>query len=560
MGRKIVRRIMLFLAVLAMLYFYQDSFAQHVDGEGEEQEDPLVLYRVEYQQLEEGKLYYTVPPTVKIIHPGKSGETCFFLQSDDTKKEGCLNEEGSVAVLMPEDFQEGNNFLEIWMEYEGEKIRHQQIEFKIDTKAPKMEVQIPQEGWCQKEVCVDISAEDGALGSGVKNIACYVNGKEIENIDGGKASFWIQDCSYEGKAVEVSIVAWDYAGNREKWEGGVFIDAVRPTVEIKGVTDYMITNREVEAVFTASDENVLKKAEVYIVKTDIEGKESLCQKGEWSVENGKKTYREKLAEEGKYEMEVYAEDMAGFTATAKAQIIIDKQAPVISHVNEFDGVYMQEFCWDYSVLEFLQDFTSCSYNVTLDGKFYAPGQSLRKEGKHQLRIEAVDQADNRSEKRVDFTIDHTAPEIIINGITDGKAYEQRAKFDIYIAGEKDWITEIKISGREIVLPEKCRKYSVEIKEIGIHEIEICAEDEAKNKATKIAMIEIVPEETIIQKILKPVQKSLGLEEERFQQEENETGGSHADGIKNFLFTVPGVLGVGIAGVYGIRRRRNIIHK
>lgn len=560
MGRKIVRRILLFLAVLAMLYFYQDSFAQHADGEGEEQEDPLVLYRVEYQQLEEGKLYYTVPPTVKIIHPGKSGETRFFLQNDDMKKEGCLNEEGSVAVLMPEEFQEGNNFLEIWMEYEGEKIRHQQIEFKIDTKAPKMEVEIPQGEWCQKEVCVNVLAEEEALGSGVENIACYVNGKEIENIDGGKASFWIRDCSYEGKAVEVCIVAWDYAGNREKWEGGVFIDAVRPTVAIKGVTDYMITNREVEAVFTASDENVLKKAEVHIVKTDIEGKESLCQKGEWSVENGKKIYREKLTEEGKYEMEVCAEDMAGFTATAKAQIIIDKQAPVISHVNEFDGMYMQEFCWNYSALEFLQDFTSCSYNVTLDGKFYVPGQSLRKEGKHQLRVEAVDQADNRSEKRVDFTIDHTAPEIIINGITDGKAYEQKAKFDVCIFGEKDWITEIKINGREIVLPEKCRKYSVEIKEMGIHEIEICAEDEAKNKATKIAMIEIVPEETIIQKILKPVQKSLGLEEERFRKEENETGGSHADGIKNFLFTVPVVLGIGIAGVYGIRKRRNIIHK
>ncbi len=553
MGRKIEGKILVFLAILAMLYFHQDSFAQDGNSRDEEQQNPLILYRLEYELLEEGKSYYSVPPTIKIIHPGKRGKTFFSFKAGDRKKEGCLKEEGSVAVLSADEFEEGNNILEIWMEDEGKKIRYQQIEFKIDTKAPEIDVKIPQGGWHQKEVYVDVTAQEDALGSGIKNIACYVNGKEIENVGGEKAKFWIRESSYGGKDVKVCIVVWDYAGNTRTWEKSVFIDAVYPTVEIKGVTDYMITNKEVEAVFTASDENILKKAEVRIVKTDIQGKETLCQKGKWSEENGKKIYREKLTEEGKYQMEIYAEDMAGFAANEKTQITIDKQSPVISQVKELDGTQIQEFCWDYSKLEFIQDLTSFSYSVTLDGKFYSPGQSLRKEGKHQLKVEAVDQADNRSEARADFTIDHTAPEIVINGISDGKSYEELAEFDIYVNGENDWITEIKINGREIILPEKSRKHFVELRDAGIHEIEICAQDEAKNKAVKVAMIEIVPEETVLQKLLKPVQKPLGLEEEKFQKEEPDK--NYEGGIKKVFLIIPLATGVSMAGYYFFRRKR-----
>ena len=70
--------------------------------------------------------------------------------------------------------------------------------------------------------------------------------------------------------------------------------------------------------------------------------------------------------------------------------------------------------------------------MTVDGRFYFPGQSLTKEGRHQMKVEAVDQAGNRSEARADFTIDHTAPDILIRGITYGKSYETEANADIRI--------------------------------------------------------------------------------------------------------------------------------
>ena len=107
MGRKIAGQLLVLILLLAVLYRQQDIFAQDPDSRdvreiGEEQEngeeeegeeaepDPLVLYRVEYEKPEGETLYYTAPPTVKITHPGKRGETVFSLQSGDRKKEGRL--------------------------------------------------------------------------------------------------------------------------------------------------------------------------------------------------------------------------------------------------------------------------------------------------------------------------------------------------------------------------------------------------------------------------------------------------------------------------------------
>ena len=205
MGRKIAGQLLVLILLLAALYRQLDIFAQDPDSRdvreiGEEQEngeeeegeeaepDPLVLYRVEYEKPEGETSYYTVPPTVKISHPGKRGETVFSLQSGDRKKEGRLKEGGNVAVISPEEFQEGTSILEIWMEDEGKKIRHQQIEFKVDTTAPIMAVQLPDTAWQQYEACAKVTAGDGALGSGVKNIVCYVNGQKTENIDGVDAA------------------------------------------------------------------------------------------------------------------------------------------------------------------------------------------------------------------------------------------------------------------------------------------------------------------------------------------------------------------------------------
>ena len=270
MGRKIAGQLLVLILLLAVLYRQQDIFAQDPDSRdvreiGEEQEngeeeegeeaepDPLVLYRVEYEKPEGETLYYTAPPTVKITHPGKRGETVFSLQSGDRKKEGRLKEGGSVAVISPEEFQEGTSILEIWMEDEGKKIRHQQIEFKVDTTAPIMAVQLPDTAWQQYEACAKVTAEDGALGSGVKNIVCYVNGQKTENIDGvnaaeEKAEFRIREHSSGGKAVAIRIVAWDYAGNAASWEGRVFIDRAFPIAEIKGVADYTVTGKDTEVV------------------------------------------------------------------------------------------------------------------------------------------------------------------------------------------------------------------------------------------------------------------------------------------------------------------------
>ena len=70
--------------------------------------------------------------------------------------------------------------------------------------------------------------------------------------------------------------------------------------------------------------------------------------------------------------------MAGNQSKTEKQVIIDKDNPVIMHVEELDGKYMKEFQWQYESGEWIQDFTSYTYLMQLDDELYKPGEKIEK--------------------------------------------------------------------------------------------------------------------------------------------------------------------------------------
>ena len=125
-----------------------------------------------------------------------------------------------------------------------------------------------------------------------------------------------------------------------------------------------------------------------ILKEDIDGKKEETEITEWKTksrnESGdtKKESVQTLAEDGLYKLRMNVTDMAGNVSHAERQLIIDKENPVIAHVDELDGKYLKKFSWNYSIEESIKDFTNYTYVMKVDDAFYRPGEKIEKEGVH----------------------------------------------------------------------------------------------------------------------------------------------------------------------------------
>ena len=584
MGRKIVWQVFLLVAVLAALYGQQEIFAQEdaqaiceeeekepEDGEeqGEEQEkEPPLPYEVSYEEADGEEQYYTVKPQVTISHPGETGETVYTVENEaGTVLEGRISQPGGQAVIGQETFAEGENRLRIWIEYtppgqekELQIFYEKELLFKVDTAPPALDMWVDGGNiWNQYQAGLVYQASENTEGSGIKYIVCYVNGKEQERSEKEKGSFVIRQTSKGGQGIPVAAAAFDRAGNRTVWEGEVYVDASPPSVQISGAKDYLITSKDIHALCAASDDNMLDFCSVQTIWTSPEGEETVLDGGEWSGEGGSRQAEQIFQNDGIYRIHVRAADAAGFHAETKVQVIVDKNNPVITYVDELDGTWLKEFCWDRPVSELITDFTSYTYRLTLDGVPYLPGQTIRKEGRHLLEAEAVDAAGNRSRAAAEFAIDRTPPQILFEDVENGRAYEERRTCTVRLGNSGDWIREIRVNGKKIELDPDTDVYTCTFDEYRVYKMEVAAADKAGNKAERSVLFEIVAKESLADKLLSPVRQSLGLEEEQFKREkETEEKESAQDSWDETA--LPAVVAAGLLLLPGFVCFRRIVKK
>lgn len=202
---------------------------------------------------------------------------------------------------------------------------------------------------------------------------------------------------------------------------------------------------------------------------------------------------------------------------------MDKQNPVIAYVDEIDGTWVKEFCWDRPVSEIFTDFTSYTYRLTLDGVPYLPGQTVKKEGRRILEAEAVDAAGNRSRAAAEFVIDHTPPKIVFEGVENGVAYEERRTCTVRLGNSADWIKEIRVNGERQSLAPGTDEYTCTFEEYQVHSIRVTAVDKAGNEKKDSVVFQVVPRQSLAGRLLSPVRQSLGLEKDGFKQHEDGTG-------------------------------------
>lgn len=584
MGRKMKKQIILLILVLAAVYWQQEYmgwkeiFAQEISVEQEEPgmeepdeeeiQEPLEKYELWYSEAGGENGYYTTFPELKLRHMDTRGCTRYRMVDGTGRiREGEVKHGEEICIH--DEFTDGENRITIWMEdVQTEDVEddmqipirqdEQEIVFMIDTLPPELQVNTPRgnDFWYQMSTSVSVRGVDSAenvWNSGVKKIACYVNGSWIGEYENSEGLFLIQSPSVGGQANEVVITATDYAGNQSNHVCGLYIDQKPPLVSIEGIEDYMITANPVRIEYNAREENALSVFETKTVWKDVDGKEQIipAEEGQGTEGNIQRSIGQILDRDGLYRMEIRAADQAGFESGMSAQIIIDRQNPVILKLEEIDGTYLQEFSFSYSAEECIQDYTSYTYEMRLDDNLYSSGSRITREGYHQLQISAVDAAGNQSVAKAGFVIDRTEPIIRILGVEDGTVYEEKAEISVRAEDSQDKIESIVVNGTSLGIKGGKRSYTYEFTEYGTYEIIVNAIDLAGNRAEKRIMFEVRGKETAVERILKPVKKSLGMETDTFTKEsEIESEETQKTGHVKFsiVLAILGVIFV-LAGIY-----------
>ncbi len=458
MGWK-MKKIMSLGVVLALIYCQQSGNAQASE------EQDRKCFEAECPNPDGKSGYYVTRPEVKIKQVSESGVTRYrFVNGEGQEVEGELRELEEQAVIGTEQMAEGENSLSVWMEEKTQK---------------------PEAG----------------------------EGEELGNSGKAETVYRVQKPSREGKAVQVMVYAWDRAGNQAQKSVGLYIDGQAPKAGITGVIPYQITSQPVEIHYTVEEENEVGSAAAKAVRQDPKGTVTELSPEAWTNTGNGKMAMQRLTEDGIYQLEMEAFDLSGHSGRAKAQVIIDRENPIIYEVERLNQSYLKSFRWELPPGKWIWDFTSYTYTMLLDGKLYPMGETVTGEGWHTLEVKAVDAAGNIGVSRADFVIDHSAPEIVFRDVREGESYEEERTFQVTLEDQSDVIEEIQINGKKQPIQNNSKIYQYTVQEHQAYEVTVKAKDRAGNQAVTRIHFRIKAKETVLDRVMKPVKKSLGMKVE-----------------------------------------------
>lgn len=280
-----------------------------------------------------------------------------------------------------------------------------------------------------------------------------------------------------------TVKAMDKAGNVSELNLSFTIDMTPPTLDISGVMEGYL-NEDVVPFITYHDDNL----DTQRTRVTLNGE---------PYESGTK-----LEAEQEYVLEAYIVDLAGNVTETSMTFTIDKTAPVIKFTEPISAQYFSGSIIPELLIEDLSDFEILS--MTLNGEPYEIGQKIEKEGKHLLEIQVKDKAGNVQTIAVEFTIDMTPPELIVEGVKKNGVYSDPVFIKIGLADPQDRFLRVTVNGELFkgeVVEKKGEKYiRITVHQLGDHEIKVIAVDEAGNKTELVIPFSIV-EKTALAKFV-----------------------------------------------------------
>lgn len=269
-------------------------------------------------------------------------------------------------------------------------------------------------------------------GSGIKSVTyakCDDNGNVLE--EEKEATFTSSSCiidiPYEDYNGRYIIVATDNTNHIATTYINVDTDVTKPSIDMTINNEADIKefyNKNINMDILIKDNKDIKEAYVEIVKDNSEKKLHNL-----TTDTNEVALEEYLAEDGKYNVTIYARDYHNNETNKSVEVIIDTKAPVISVEYSKEGkkdgkiTYYDDLI-DAKLTIIEEYFDEANTTVLLDGKeTYVEWQHngnehnaiihFTKAKKYELEVYSIDKAGNKNTKKVneEFVIDLEGPSI-----------------------------------------------------------------------------------------------------------------------------------------------------
>lgn len=207
----------------------------------------------------------------------------------------------------------------------------------------------------------------------------------------------VEKISYQEQNIRVR--ALDIAGNRgERKIAARRTDKTPPAISLEGCENFDVTSSDVRLRIQVSDDNLLEEsifAEAVVSGVDRKEPETIRLSFPETV----------LTKEGNYEITAGAEDTFGNKAVRKINFTIDKSAPQMDAIQEYDGRILREFTFSKEEGAFIRDLTGVSFRLYLNGRDFDGSRTVTEPGNYVLQAAAEDEAGNVTIQRAEFTIE-----------------------------------------------------------------------------------------------------------------------------------------------------------
>lgn len=352
--------------------------------------------------------------------------------------------------------------------------------------------------WYNKPCQIQIEVKESGIASGIKQVTCLVDGVILE-----QREYEYREKNTDkiilsvDKLAELVVEVYDWAGNVTQKREQILFDNEKPQMAVDRDKNYLITAEDQEISCIVKDNQRVEMVSGKIVWDNARGERTERIIESWEKDGEQYLMKEQLAETGKYEIYFEAMDPAGNKSEEYLQIMIDKERPLIHKIEEMNGKYIPFFEWEYEVSEIVEDFTTYSYRISMDGGICEQNKRYTKEGRHLLELVVEDSAGNISRAKSEFFIDHTPPEIQMQSL------KEKRRVDVVLQEETDFIDAVFINGKRQEIGKNERKFSEVFQEDGIYEILVLAKDFAGNQSEKKETFEVKTEKSFFANLVKP---------------------------------------------------------
>lgn len=324
--------------------------------------------------------YYntTVQPAVTV--------TDLHLQSSTVTLDGAPFNNTAVSV-------EGSHLLTVQAADLAGNTAGTTVSFVVDKTAPTVTIYGVQPGsYLGKTVLISGLITD----ANPRNLSLRVDGTEVSTT----LPYAWDTSTYPDGNHTVTLTAVDKAGNQGSSSLQVVVDNTPPTVKfVTPMSGSIFSAGPISFLWSGTDNYGIAFYELLF---------------------GDRTYRATSTSQtvdsipdGSYQITLNAYDLANNTATDRINLTVDTVPPAINVTGITEGGY-----YNYNVTPLI-NVTDANLNstvVTLNGTAYN-GETVTEEGNYTLNVYADDLAGNNATRELNFTIDKTAPGLVVNELT-----------------------------------------------------------------------------------------------------------------------------------------------